>query len=42
MLTRGILPELSARFLDKMSKGEPITSVHLTAEPAGEIRYDVV
>jgi type VI secretion system protein VasG len=42
MLTRGILPDLSARFLDRMSKGEPITSVHLAAEPSGGIRYDVV
>ena len=42
MLTRGILPELSARFLDRMSSGEPITAVHLDTDPAAGIRYSIV
>jgi type VI secretion system protein VasG len=31
ILARGLLPELSARFLDRMAAGETIKSVHVTA-----------
>jgi type VI secretion system protein VasG len=32
ILSHGLLPELSARFLERMAAGEPIVSVHVAVE----------
>lgn len=41
ILTRTLLPELSAEFLGRMAKGEPITAVHVSLASGGGFQYDV-
>jgi type VI secretion system protein VasG len=39
ILTRSLLPELSAEFLGRMAAGQPITSVEVSVDPKGAFRY---
>jgi len=41
ILTRSLLPELAAEFLHRLALGQPITSVHVTADDAGAFRYEI-
>jgi len=41
VLTRGILPELSSRFLDRMAQGDAIITVRLGATADGEVSYAI-
>jgi type VI secretion system protein VasG len=42
ILTRTLLPELSTEFLSRMAAGESVNKVHISVEPGGLFRYDVV
>ncbi|WP_119459030.1 type VI secretion system ATPase TssH [Rhodospirillaceae bacterium SYSU D60014] len=39
ILSRGLLPEMSARFLARMADGEAITSVHVSVDGEGTFKY---
>jgi type VI secretion system protein VasG len=39
ILSRGLLPELSARFLERMADGQPISSVSVSIDAAGAFEY---
>jgi type VI secretion system protein VasG len=39
ILTRSLLPELSAEFLGRMAAGQPITSVEVSVDPKGAFKY---
>ncbi len=41
ILTRSLLPELSAEFLARLASGEPITQVHVTTDGAGGFKYEI-
>jgi type VI secretion system protein VasG len=40
ILSRSLLPDLSAEFLSRMADGTPITSVHVSLAPEGKFRYE--
>jgi type VI secretion system protein VasG len=40
ILGHGLLPELSARLLERMAAGEPIRQVHVAVNPTGKLSYD--
>jgi type VI secretion system protein VasG len=41
ILARSLLPELSARFLERMAIGEPVRAVHVGIDAAGELSYSL-
>jgi type VI secretion system protein VasG len=41
ILARSLLPELSARFLERMAIGEPVRTVHVTIDSADELCYSL-
>jgi type VI secretion system protein VasG len=41
ILTRTLLPELAAEFLDRMAQGKPIQAVHVSVQDSGAFRYDI-
>ncbi len=41
ILTRTLLPELSAEFLARLASGQPITSVKIGIDPKGTFRYEL-
>ena len=41
ILTRTLLPEMSAEFLARMAAGEPISTVHVSVDAAGDFEYDM-
>jgi type VI secretion system protein VasG len=41
ILTRSLLPEMSAEFLGRMASGIKISAVHVTVDKAGAFRYDI-
>lgn len=41
ILTRTMLPELSAEFLSRMANGEPVRQVHVSLEPTGKFQYNL-
>jgi type VI secretion system protein VasG len=41
ILTRSLLPELAAEFLDRMALGQAITSVHVSVDGSGAFRYEI-
>lgn len=41
ILTRTLLPELSAEFLSRMANGEPITKAHVNLGPDGNFVYEI-
>jgi type VI secretion system protein VasG len=41
ILTRTLLPELSAEFLGRMAQGEPISRVEVSVKPDGAFSYAI-
>jgi len=41
ILTRTLLPEISAEFLGRMASGEPIRGVHVSLKPTGDFQYEI-
>jgi type VI secretion system protein VasG len=41
ILAHGLLPELSARLLERMAAGEPIREAHVAVDAAGELSYSL-
>jgi type VI secretion system protein VasG len=41
ILTRSMLPELSAEFLSRMASGEPIRAVEVTVDAEGAFKYSL-
>jgi len=41
ILTKTVLPEMSAEFLSRMAEGQGISAVHLDVEADGTIKYDI-
>jgi len=41
ILTRSLLPDLAARFLERMAEGQPVGRVHVSVDDAGEFRYRI-
>lgn len=41
VITHGLLPELSAEILQRVSLGKDLTSVHLSLDPAGQFAFTV-
>jgi type VI secretion system protein VasG len=41
ILARSLLPELSARFLERMAAGEPVRAVHVAIDAADELSYSL-
>jgi type VI secretion system protein VasG len=41
ILAHGLLPELSARLLERMAAGEPIREAHVAVDAAGEVSYSL-
>jgi type VI secretion system protein VasG len=39
VLSRGVLPEISERFLERMAQGQPVQSVQMSLDTQGEISY---
>jgi type VI secretion system protein VasG len=41
VISRGLLPEISARFLEKMANGESFRQVHLSMDTGGGFKYTI-
>jgi type VI secretion system protein VasG len=41
ILAHGLLPELSARLLERMAAGQPLREAHVTVDAAGELSYSL-
>jgi type VI secretion system protein VasG len=41
ILTRTLLPALSAEFLTRMAEGQPIQAVHVSLDDQGGFRYQL-
>jgi type VI secretion system protein VasG len=41
ILTRGLLPEMAAHFLEHLAAGQPISSVHVRVNEAGAFQFDI-
>ena len=39
VLSRGVLPEISERFLERMAQGQPVENVEMSLDTQGEISY---
>jgi type VI secretion system protein VasG len=42
VLTHGVLPEVSTRFLERLANGQPITDVHVSLDNNGAFSYSLL